>query len=127
MFSHSTNTASLFSVLIAAFIFLLFAAGGTWAAQPQENTDLGKDALKNNTTGNNNTASGVDALRQNTTGNYNTASGYAALSRNTTGSVNTASGILALISNTTGNNNTASGILAPPLVPQPFNDDSLRK
>jgi len=75
MFSHSTNTASFFSVLIAAVIFLLFAAGGSWAAKSQDNTDLGKDALKNNTTGIANTAIGVQALFDNTIGNFNTAIG----------------------------------------------------
>jgi hypothetical protein len=92
MFRHSTNTASFFSVLIGAFIFLLFAVGGAWAAQAQDNTDLGKDALKNNTTGFGNTAGGAGALISNTAGNANTAIGRDALFTNTTGSNNTAIG-----------------------------------
>ena len=57
MFSHSTNTASFFSVLIAALIFSLSLAG---VAAAQGNTSLGAGALQNNTTGSYNTASGVD-------------------------------------------------------------------
>ena len=48
MFSHSTNTASFFSVLIAALIFSLSLAGVT-AAQ-NNNTSLGTGALQSNTT-----------------------------------------------------------------------------
>jgi Chaperone of endosialidase len=92
MFRHSTNTASFFSVLIGAFIFLLFVVGGAWAAQAQDNTDLGKDALKNNTTGFGNTTGGAGALISNTAGNANTAIGRDALFTNTTGSNNTAIG-----------------------------------
>ncbi len=49
MFSHSTHTASFFSVLMAALIFSLTVAGVAWA---QGNTSLGTDALQNNTTRN---------------------------------------------------------------------------
>ena len=48
MFSHSTNAASLFSVLMAALIFSLSLAGVAWA---QGNTSLGTGALQSNTTG----------------------------------------------------------------------------
>jgi len=72
MFSHSTNTASFFSVLIAALIFSLSLAG---VAAAQTNTSLGTGALQNNTTGEANTAIGVDALFRNTTGSDNTALG----------------------------------------------------
>ena len=65
MFCHSTNTASFFSVLMAALIFSLSLAG---VAAAQGNTSLGTGALQNNTTGSYNTASGVDALFSNTTG-----------------------------------------------------------
>ena len=58
MFSHS-NTASFFSVLIAALIFSLSLAG---VAGAQGNTSLGAGALASNTTGQYNTASGFDAL-----------------------------------------------------------------
>ena len=59
MFSHSTNTASFFSVLIAALIFSLSLAG---VAAAQGNTSLGTGALQNNTTGSFNTATGVNTL-----------------------------------------------------------------
>ena len=51
MFRHSTNTASFFPCLIAAFIFSLSAAGSAWAAQAAGNTNFGKDALKKNARG----------------------------------------------------------------------------
>jgi Tfp pilus assembly protein PilV len=72
MFSHATDAASLFSVLVAALIFLLSLAG---VASVQGNTSFGTGALQNNATGTNNTAIGVDALFSNTIGDYNTASG----------------------------------------------------
>jgi hypothetical protein len=57
----------------------------------------------------NNTAIGTNALRVNSTGDSNTAIGANALSANTTGSANTAVGFQALGSNTAGANNTAVG------------------
>jgi Tfp pilus assembly protein PilV len=54
MIHHTTNTASFFSVLIAAFIFSLSLTG---VAAAQGNTSLGTGALQNNTTGSFNTAS----------------------------------------------------------------------
>ena len=76
MFRHSTNTASFFSVLIAALIFSLSLAG---VAAAQTNTSLGTNALVSNTTGVNNTAIGFQTLFSNTTGGANTASGVNAL------------------------------------------------
>jgi hypothetical protein len=96
MFSHSTNTASFFSVLFAALIFSLSQAG---VAAAQGNTKLGDFALQNNTTGQYNTASGFVALFSNTTGSFNTASGGDALISNISGDSNTASGVNALFSN----------------------------
>ena len=58
MFSYSINTASFFSVLMAALIFSLSLAGVAWA---QGNTSLGTGALQNNTTGSFNTAIGAGA------------------------------------------------------------------
>jgi trimeric autotransporter adhesin len=107
MFSHSTNTASFFSVLMAALIFSL-SLGGCAAAR-RGNTSLGIGALLNNSTGDFNTAIGLAALHDNTTGNANTAIGADALRRNTTGDRNIASGVNALASNTTGDLNTAIG------------------
>ena len=76
------------------------------------NTASGENALFSNTTGTSNTASGVNALTSNTTGGGNTASGASALFSNTAGFSNTASGVNALLSNTTGFSNTASGVSA---------------
>jgi hypothetical protein len=109
MFRHSTNTASFFSVLIAALIFSLSLAGIAWA---QGNTSFGTGALQNNTTGNFNTAIGLNALFSNTTGTLNTASGVNALLSNNTGIQNTATGVNALLSNTNGDFNTADGVNA---------------
>jgi hypothetical protein len=129
MFTHSTRTASFFSVLIVTLIFSLSLAGVAAAQQgntrrgqgtnptnsdPQGNTAGGTNALLNNlnlTNGDRNTAFGEDALEHNTTSD-NTAVGFHALHFNTTGSLNTASGVNALMSNTTGENNTASGVQA---------------
>jgi hypothetical protein len=105
MFRHSNNTASFFSVLMAALGFSLSLAGVAAA----QNTNVGRDALQRNTTGHSNTAIGVNALFYNTTGSVNTAIGADALSRNSTGGNNTASGVRALFSNTTGGTNTAIG------------------
>jgi len=74
-----------------------------------ENTAVGYQALRDNTTGHNNTALGFNALRDNTTGFKNTAVGNIALRYNTGGDENTALGQAALLSNTTGNHNTAVG------------------
>jgi Chaperone of endosialidase len=109
MFCHSTNTASFFSVLIAALIFSLSLAR---VAAAQGNTRLGTGALQHNTTGQYNTASGVNALWGNTTGDSNTVSGVNALSGNDTGSFNTASGLNALLNNFRGSANTAIGAFA---------------
>src|SRR5262245_8613959 len=106
MFRHSTNTASFFSVLMAALIFALSLAGSTLA---QGNTSFGVNALASNTTGNFNTAVGLNALFSNSIGDFNTASGAQALVFNTTGDQNTASGVNALRNNTIGDSNTASG------------------
>src|SRR2546428_342322 len=89
MHRHSSNTASFFSVLIAALIFSLSLAG---VAAAQTNTSLWTGALQNNTKGSPNTAIGLQALFSNTTGIQNTASGLNALEHNTTGNDNTGIG-----------------------------------
>src|SRR5262245_66422999 len=99
MFDHSTNTASLFSILVAAFILSLSLAG---VAAAQGNTSLGINALGTNTTGNFNTAIGLNALFSNSTGSQNPATGVNALLSNTTGDFNTAMGLQALLSNSNG-------------------------
>jgi hypothetical protein len=73
-----------------------------------ENTAVGFDALKANTSGNFNSALGDGALASNTTGSENTACGGSALAVGASGSDNTASGFQALHSNT-GDDNTATG------------------
>src|SRR5215471_12222233 len=105
MFRHSTNTASLCSVLIAALIVSLSLAGVATA----QNTFFGTGALQNNTTGLFDTAFGFEALFSNTTGSSNTANGSEALFSNTIGNFNTANGFVTLFKNTTGVNNTADG------------------
>ena len=109
MFSHSTNMASLFSVLMATLIFSMSLAGVAWA---QGNTSFGTGALQNNTAGSFNTAIGLNALFSNSIGDFNTASGGQALVSNTTGDQNTATEVNALFSNTTASFNTASGVSA---------------
>ena len=111
MFSHSTDTASFFSVLMAALIFSLSLAGVAWA---QGNTSLGAGALQNNTTGNFNTAVGLNALLSNTTGSRSqrTLSTYGRPEHRQRSQrapwqhhwrdFNTATGVNALITNTTG-------------------------
>jgi hypothetical protein len=74
-----------------------------------QNTALGTQALRANTTGAGNTASGYLALNANTEGAYNTASGDFALYFNNTGNSNTAIGAGALFFNNTGSSNTAIG------------------
>ena len=106
MFSHSTNTASFFSVLIATLIFSLSLAGIAWA---QGNTSLGINALGTNTTGSLNNATGASALQRNATGTNNTASGVQTLFTNTTGSFNTAIGNGADVTAENLNNATAIG------------------
>jgi hypothetical protein len=106
MSRHSTNTASFFSILIAALIFSLSLAG---VAAAQGNTSLGSGALQSNTTGINNTALGLNSLYSNTTGTLNTAIGRSALTDNTAGNNNTAIGASAFANNTTGSFNTAIG------------------
>lgn len=73
------------------------------------NTFLGGEAGRSNTTGNRNTASGRQTLYSNTTGSGNSANGHSALYSNTTGQSNTASGDSSLYLNIVGNRNTAYG------------------
>jgi hypothetical protein len=78
------------------------------------NTEVGMQALQNNTTGGGNTATGTAALFNNTTGAANTATGVGALFHNTTGLSNTAFGAAAMAQNTIGSSNTAIGEFALP-------------
>ena len=89
-----------------------------------ENTALGYQALKENTTGSANTAAGFQALSTNTSYGNNSAFGYKALNGNsgsnnnafgsealdnTSGSGNNAFGVRALYNNTIGSENSAFG------------------
>lgn len=73
------------------------------------NTFIGVEVGKVNTTGSSNTAIGRSALIANIGGNYNFAGGFEALKSNTSGEYNTAIGMRALASHTTGWHNTAIG------------------
>src|SRR5207247_626159 len=75
-------------------------------------TAIGFEALRSNSTGTLNTAAGVVALQSNTNGSNNTATGEAALFHNTIGNRNTANGNFALAANTNGSDNTATGYAA---------------
>ena len=66
MLHNSANTASFFSVVMAALLFSLCLVG---IAAAQTNTSLGTGALVSNTTGSNNTALGLNALFTNSIGN----------------------------------------------------------
>jgi hypothetical protein len=74
-----------------------------------QNTGVGYETLRNNSSGNMNTASGYRALYSNTQGANNTTSGFATLADNTLGNWNTANGTLALSVNSLGSYNTANG------------------
>ena len=76
------------------------------------NTAVGTNALKSNTTGKWNTASGYNALTANVGAEGNTALGYQAALSNVSGEKNVAVGYHALLDNTNGNRNTAAGHLA---------------
>ena len=75
-----------------------------------DNTAVGNEALKYNTTGNSNTAVSANALQFNTTGYSNTAVGYNSLPNNTTGQSNTAIGYNSLPNAPSGQYNTAVGV-----------------
>ena len=81
---------------------LPFSSGGN-------NTALGFEALKANTTAINNIAIGFQSLLANTTGTNNTAIGVLALDSNTVGIDNTAVGRGTLVDNLSGDSNTAIG------------------
>ena len=72
---------------------------------------IGRNAMRDHTTGDHNTATGGAALLFNTDGTGNTATGRAAMGFGTTGSINAATGWQALFNNT-GDENTADGAFA---------------
>ena len=96
-----------------------------FALQTDNNTAVGHEALKANTTGRENTAFGSQTMESNTTGEFNDAFGRDALGvgsgfdsccafgnsalKSNTGDDNSAFGFVALTANTTGTLNTAVG------------------
>src|SRR6266704_1141966 len=81
-------------LLCANFGFLiiapsLYAICENGCGTTSQDTYLGEDALRNNTTGYYNTAAGYEALDTNSSGNNNTATGFEALVDNSAGSYNT--------------------------------------
>ena len=115
----TTAAAGAFTTLSATSTLSVTGAGsiqgltvGKGAGAVSNNTAVGANALRDNTTGESNTAIGFQALRGTTTGTQNTASGVEALVSTTTGSNNTAVGYKASYTNTTGANNTALGLEA---------------
>ena len=77
-----------------------------------DNTGVGTQTLKSNTTGFGNSALGRFALLSNTIGEYNMGIGRAALYSNISGSNNAGIGSGALFTNQTGNDNLAIGASA---------------
>ncbi len=90
-------------------LFLGEGAGVNDDGTANNNTAVGKNALKSNSSGTQNTAVGSDALPDNSNGGSNTALGYHTLWQNTNGDANTAVGAGALLKNISGNGNTAIG------------------
>jgi hypothetical protein len=74
-----------------------------------ENTAIGEEAMRNNTSGKGNTAIGVQSLYNNTTGTFNVAIGYKPIHQNTTGAHNIAIGQYSSYNNTTADHNISIG------------------
>nr|WP_294938449.1 hypothetical protein [uncultured Flavobacterium sp.] len=87
--------------------FVGYGAGS--ATEGGENTGIGQNALKSNTTGMFNVAVGTGSMLSNTTGYFNIALGRNALSANTIGYNNISIGQGALRINDTGDRNIAIG------------------
>ncbi len=102
MWIHSDDTSDCFVGVNAGRLNNVVGFG-------TDNTFIGGNSGRSNTTGFWNTATGSHSLSSNTEGNFNTADGVEALYSNTTGYQNTAIGVRALYSNDIGGNNTATG------------------
>ncbi|MEN9953386.1 MAG: hypothetical protein RLZZ520_1654 [Bacteroidota bacterium] len=74
-----------------------------------ENTAIGEESMRNNTSGMGNTAIGLQSLYNNTTGTFNVAIGYKPIHQNTTGAHNIAIGQYSSYNNTTANHNISIG------------------
>lgn len=90
----------------------LGSSSGINISSGDQNTAVGKQAMKFTDTGANNAAFGNNALCLNTSGSGNAAFGNVAMENNATGIDNTAFGNLALTANTTASENTALGSAA---------------
>jgi len=77
-----------------------------WAT---DNTAVGFETLRNNTSGSGNTAIGGESLSYNTIGAYNSAIGYWAMINNRVGDNNVGIGVQAMYENRSGSNNVAIG------------------
>ncbi len=89
-------------------VFIGESAGSVDDLSDNENTFIGFEAGKTNTTGYRNVAMGFQALESSTSVNDNVAIGYLSLS-NTTSGINTAVGYKALMVSSGGDDNTAIG------------------
>lgn len=76
------------------------------------NTAIGYNTMFSNEDGDNNTAIGFRSLFHNTSGYFNSANGAYTLNKNISGTCNTANGNQALFNNTTGSVNTAIGCVS---------------
>lgn len=95
-------------------LFIGFDAGLNDDGTNNNNTAIGRNALKFNTSGFSNTSVGQDALRGNDTGDDNVAVGIAALINNTTGNFNTAFGSAANSTGSDFDNSSGLGFNANP-------------
>lgn len=90
-------------------LFLGIDAGRFDDGTDNQNTGVGFNALRNNTSALGNVAVGYEALRTNSLGQFNVALGHLSLNENTTGSSNVAIGRSALLNNTLGSGNVGIG------------------
>ena len=100
---HATASSSSAGFMSATDKVLLDAISN------YNNTVVGYQSLRQNTTGYNNTTLGIQTLYLNTTGYNNIAIGYNSLYNNTTGNYNTSVGVQSLYLNTSGYRNTTLG------------------
>jgi len=90
-------------------VYLGVETGQNSLAAAGNNTIVGQQAFRRNTTGGSNTGFGFGVLDSNITGSNNTAFGNSALMTNISGILNVAIGNTSLFANTTGQNNVGIG------------------
>jgi len=110
--SFNNGSASYTSDNVAIGDSSMYTNNPTVPTNGSQNTAVGNQTLRNNSTGYQNVALGNLALYNNTNGNLNTASGWASLYKNNGATYNTASGAMAMYYNTSGSYNTGIGALA---------------